>query len=239
MILGHEKGDEALKCTAKILKENVRADDIVARIGGDEYAVLLPDISRNGIKKIYGRIKKSFDSCTSSHLNIPWSVSIGFAMNDETNGNISEAIKLAEDHMYREKLSKPQSSYRIVSKILKLLEIRDDDTANRLSHLDALTARFARKLSLSDQRTNELRLLVKFHAVCKIGTPDEILFKPDKLKKEEIRVMQRHLEIVYRILSSILQLRPVAEFILKHHEWWNGQGYPFGLKGRKIPFESR
>jgi len=145
--------------------------------------------------------------------------SIGFAMNDETNGNISEAIKLAEDHMYCEKLSKSQSSYRIVSKILKLLEIRDDDTANRLSHLDALTARFARKLSLSDQRTNELRLLVKFHAVCKVGTPDEILFKPDKLKKEEIRVMQRHLEIVYRILSSILQLRPVAEFILKHHEW--------------------
>lgn len=234
--LGHEKGDEALKCTAKILKENVRADDIVARIGGDEYAVLLPNISRSSIKKIYGQIKKSFDSYTFSNLNIPWSVSIGFAMNDETNGNISEAIKLAEDHMYREKLSKTQSSHCIVSKILKVLEIRNNDTANRLRLLDALTARFARELSLSDQRTNELRLLVKFHDICKAGIPGEL--SQMSLKKER-RVMQRHPEIGYRILSSTPQLRPIAEFILKHHEWWNGQGYPFGLKGKKIPFESR
>jgi len=234
--LGHEKGDEALKCTAKILKENVRADDTVARIGGDEYAVLLPNISRGSIKKIYGRIKKSFDSYTFSHVNIPLSVSIGFAMNDETNGNISETIKLAEDHMYREKLSKNQSSHCIISKILKVLEIRNNDTANRLSHLDALTARFARELSLSDQRTNELRLLVKFHDICKAGIPGEL--SQMSLKKER-RVMQRHPEIGYRILSSTPQLRPIAEFILKHHEWWNGRGYPFGLKGKKIPFESR
>jgi len=234
--LGHEKGDEALKCTAKILKENVRADDTVARIGGDKYAVLLPNISRGSIKKIYGRLKKSFDSYTFSHLNIPWSVSIGFAMNDETDGNISGAIKLAENHMYREKLSKTQSSPCTASKILKVLEIRNNDTANHLSHLDALTARFARELSLSDQRTNELRLIVKFHDICKAGIPDEL--SQMSLKRER-RVMQRHPEICYRILNSTPQLRPVAEIILKHHEWWNGQGYPFGLKGKKIPFESR
>jgi len=91
-------------------------------------------------------------------------------------------------------------------------------------------------LSLSDQRTNELRLIVKFHDICKAGIPDEL--SQMSLKRER-RVMQRHPEICYRILNSTPQLRPVAEIILKHHEWWNGQGYPFGLKGKKIPFESR
>ncbi len=52
-------------------------------------------------------------------------------------------------------------------------------------------------------------------------------------------IMQRHSEIGYRIASSTSQLRPIAEFILKHHEWWNGKGYPFGIKGKKIPLESR
>ncbi|MEN4005791.1 MAG: diguanylate cyclase [Methanobacteriaceae archaeon] len=196
--LGHEAGDEALKCAAKIIKENVRTDDIVARIGGDEYVVLFPDISRDELKTIYERIKKSFDSYTSSH-RVPWSISISFAMNEETGGNISKAITLAEDRVYLENLGKNYSSYSLVAKkiLKKFTEVRDDIT-NHL-HLDSLTVRFSRKLSLPDERVDDLRLLSEFHDIGKVGIPDELLFKPDKLKKEEKRIMKRHPEIGYRI----------------------------------------
>ncbi|MGB9978248.1 diguanylate cyclase domain-containing protein [Methanobacterium sp.] len=238
--LGHDKGDEALEIASNIMKENVRVDDIVARIGGDEFAILIPNTSKKDVRKIYERIKESFkDNNLLSVTKIPWSISIGYATT-EANINVYEAQKLAEDHMYREKLGKSQSSRSNVSKILKkVLEERDNETADHLDRLDTITLKFAKKLSLSDQRINDLRLLAKFHDIGKVGIPDEILFKPDKLEKEEMRIMQRHSEIGYRIASSTSQLRPIAEFILKHHEWWNGKGYPFGLKGKKIPLESR
>ena len=183
---------------SKLIKENVRTDDIVARIGGDEYVVLFPDISRDELKTIYERIKKSFDSYTSSH-RVPWSISISFAMNEETGGNISKAITLAEDRVYLENLGKNYSSYSLVAKkiLKKFTEVRDDIT-NHL-HLDSLTVRFSRKLSLPDERVDDLRLLSEFHDIGKVGIPDELLFKPDKLKKEEKRIMKRHPEIGYRI----------------------------------------
>lgn len=240
--LGHNIGDKALKTAAKIMKENVRIDDIVARIGGDEFAILLPNTPKQDVKMIYERIKGSYnDHITSSITKIPWSISMGYATTDTDTGiDISEAQKLAEDYMYREKLGKSQSSSSNVSKILKkILEERDNETAEHLDRFDAITLKFAEKLSLSEPCIHELRLLAKFHDIGKVGIPDEILFKPTSLEKEEMRIMQRHSEVGYRIANSTSQLSPIAEFILKHHEWWNGKGYPFGLKGEKIPLESR
>jgi len=238
--LGHSIGDKALKIAAKIMKENVRVDDTVARIGGDEFAILLPNTPKQDVKRIYERIKGSYnDHITSSITKIPWSISMGYATTD-ADININEAQKLAEDYMYREKLGKSQSSRSNVSKILKkILEERDNETAEHLERLEAIAIKFAEKLSLSERRIHDLLLLAKFHDIGKVGIPDEILFKPTTLEKEEMRIMQRHSEIGYRIANSTSQLSPIAEFILKHHEWWNGKGYPFGLKGEKIPLESR
>ncbi|MDD3985090.1 MAG: diguanylate cyclase [Methanobacterium sp.] len=238
--LGHIIGDKALKTAAKIMEENVRVDDIVAIIGGDEFAILLPNTPKQDVKQVYERIKGSYnDHISSSITKIPWSVSMGYAAADVDIG-INEAQKLAEDYMYREKLGKSQSSRSNISKILKkILEERDHETAEHLDRLDTIALRFAGKLSLSEPHIHDLSLLAKFHDIGKVGIPDEILFKPTSLEKEEMRIMQRHSEVGYRIANSTSQLSPIAEFILKHHEWWNGKGYPFGLKGKKIPLESR
>ncbi len=160
--LGHDKGDKALEMASNIMKENVRAGDIVARIGGDEFAILLPNTSKKDVRKIYERIKESFkDNNLISVTKIPWSISIGYATT-EANVNVYEAQKLAEDHMYREKLGK--SSRSNVSEILKkILEERDNETADHLDRLDTITLKFAKRLSLSDPRINDLRLLAKFH----------------------------------------------------------------------------
>nr|WP_288183178.1 HD domain-containing phosphohydrolase [uncultured Sporomusa sp.] len=79
----------------------------------------------------------------------------------------------------------------------------------------------------------------KFHDIGKVGIPDAILFKPARLLPEEYSIMQQHCEIGYRIAQAVPELMPIAELILRHHEWWNGGGYPLKLQGEEIPIECR
>ena len=97
----------------------------------------------------------------------------------------------------------------------------------------------AQNVGLSDSRLSDLRLFGHFHDVGKVGIPDEILFKPGRLNQEEFEIMKRHCEIGYRIAQSSGDLAPIADWILKHQEWWNGQGYPLGIKAEAIPLPCR
>ena len=94
-------------------------------------------------------------------------------------------------------------------------------------------------IGLPEHKVTDLRLLAHFHDIGKVGIPDRILFKPGPLTTEEVVEMRRHCEIGHRIALSSPDLVPIADGILKHHEWWNGNGYPLGLKGEEIPLECR
>jgi HD-GYP domain-containing protein (c-di-GMP phosphodiesterase class II) len=72
----------------------------------------------------------------------------------------------------------------------------------------------------------------------KVGVADSILFKPGRLTAEEFEEMKRHCEIGHRIALSVFDLAPIADYILKHHEWWDGQGYPLGLMHKQIPWNA-
>ena len=94
-------------------------------------------------------------------------------------------------------------------------------------------------LIMSAEKIADLRLFAQFHDIGKVGIPDSILLKPGPLTSEEKTEMQRHSEIGHRIAQSAPDLAPIADWVLKHHEWWNGQGYPLGLAGEEIPLECR
>ena len=85
----------------------------------------------------------------------------------------------------------------------------------------------------------DLCLLAKYHDIGKVGVPEEILFNPGLLNAYEKEIMACHCEIGYRIAQAVSELSPIADWILKHHEWWNGEGYPLGIKGDEIPVECR
>jgi HD-GYP domain-containing protein (c-di-GMP phosphodiesterase class II) len=97
----------------------------------------------------------------------------------------------------------------------------------------------ARTLGLSQDFENDLSLLARFHDLGKVGIPDHILSKPEPLTEGEWRQMHQHCEIGHRIASSIHDLEPISDWILKHHERWDGRGYPTGLSGRDIPLACR
>ena len=92
---------------------------------------------------------------------------------------------------------------------------------------------------LSEHRVRASRRLAQFHDIGKVGIPEQILFKPGPLNDRERNVMQKHCQIGHNIAQSAMDLIPLADGILKHHEWWNGEGYPLGLKGDEIPVECR
>ncbi len=148
--------------------------------------------------------------------------------------------KEADEYMYREKLHQQQSMKSgIVTILLRMLEARDFVTEGHCERLQDLVAQLATRIGLNERDINDMILFAQFHDIGKVGISDSILFKPGKLSKEEYEEMKRHSEIGYRIAISIPDLVPIADWIYKHHEWWNGTGYPLGLKGREIPVQCR
>jgi diguanylate cyclase (GGDEF)-like protein/PAS domain S-box-containing protein len=235
--LGHSMGDTVLVTAANIIQECFRGSDVVSRVGGDEFAVLLPNTERNVIESACCRIRNAVSRNNVSNLQLPLSISLGFAVADGKS-SMEELYKEADNQMYREKLHRSQSARSaIVQTLKKALEARDFMTEGHVNRLKLLMVTFAPMIRMSEQRVSDLLLLAQFHDIGKVGIPDSILFKPSYLTPNEYAEMQRHCEIGYRIAQSSPDLAPIADLILKHHEWWNGRGYPLGLKGEGIPLE--
>ncbi len=237
---GHEKGDTLLNAAAKVIKNSFREGDMVARVGGDEFAVLLANGNDEIVKNACNRIRAAVEKYNSSNLDLPLSIALGFATRNDSATSLNDLFKEADHNMYREKLHRSQSGRSaIVHALKKALEARDFITEGHAARIQDLVTGMANTISLPDNKSADLRLLAQFHDIGKVGIPDHILFKPGPLTSEETSEMRRHCEIGYRIAMSAPDLEPIAEFILKHHEWWNGSGYPLQLKGADIPLECR
>ncbi len=139
------------------------------------------------------------------------------------------------DLLYRSRSARSS----IVQALMKTMEARDFITEGHAQRMQSLVVGLARAIGLSEKRLAEYRLLAQFHDIGKVGIPDRILFKPGPLTSEEVAEMRRHCEIGHRIALSAQDLAPIADWILKHHEWWNGNGYPLGIKGEEIPLACR
>jgi len=235
---GHLHGDELIRKIADILKACFRKEDIVARWGGDEFSVLLPNTSYSTTMQIVDRVHKKCIECSTDTMLI--SISIGVATKENANENIEELLKKAEDKMYRHKLIENQSARSsIITSLGKALEERDYETEEHTRRMKKYSLLFGQALKLPDSKLDELSLLATLHDIGKIGIPDNIMLKPGKLSRSEWKIMSKHSEIGYRIALSSPDLAYVAKSILHHHERWNGKGYPYGLAEVEIPITSR
>jgi len=238
--LGNDAGDALLIAVADVIKKALRKSDLLARVGGGEFAVLLPGIGIGAVEDICSEIKNVVTRYNNEKPELPLSISIGFAVGNNSAENLSLLYKEAYNKMNREKLHHRQSSRSaIVHTMMKALEARDFITEGHADRLHNLLVNLASIMGLSHSRITDLCLLAQFHDIGKVGIPDRILFKQGPLTQEEYVEMQRHCEIGYNIARSSPDLVPIADWILKHHEWWNGHGYPLGLEGEQIPLECR
>ena len=238
--LGHDQGDKLLLAAARVLRESFRDGDLVARMGGDEFSVILSNTTESAVKDACQRIQETVASYNATHPTLPLSISVGFAISNGVYKNAKELFKEADKNMYREKLFRTNNFRSTVFKsLISTLKTRDLISERHVIRLEKILASAATFIALPQSNVYHLFFLARFHDIGKVGVSDSILFKQGAFTPEEWKEMKRHCEIGYRIALSTPELFPIAEWILKHHEWWNGQGYPLGIKGEEIPIECR
>lgn len=239
---GHAKGDELLQEAALILSQQCRSTDFIMRVGGDEFTIFMPNTDNQTASQIVKNIETVLhiqeENTPANSIYI--SIALGVATRNSMHETMASIIKKADESMYKKKLLEKKSLHSSVLKSIKsTLAEKSHETEAHASRLVELSGMIAEELELPIEKTYELELLATLHDIGKIGISDQILNKPGPLTPEEWIEMKKHPEIGYRIAFSTTELSSIARYILCHHERWDGNGYPQGLIGTKIPLLSR
>lgn len=286
---GHFYGDLAIKTVSKALKMNARSIDTVARMGGEEFNILLPGVDSSGGLIAAERIRKTIENQQIETIN-KVTASIGVATFFEHSDNITELIELTDQAMYTSKkegrnrvtlAEKPTkeswqdvavntfvdiiSKHRIPldEKMANLLEskLKEIDTQNDSLYAisDSLSELYnpyqplgltknkilvanllAKRFDLSKERADNLRLAMFLYDIGNTMLPQDVLQKKSPLSDEEKELIKKHPIIAAKeILTPITGVQDIIPIIEKHHENWDGSGYPNNLTGADIPTESQ
>ncbi|NLM21195.1 MAG: PAS domain S-box protein [Peptococcaceae bacterium] len=239
---GYHEGDRLIMETAKIIQACCRDKDIVARTGGDEFTILMPNTSREQAYQFVEKITQAcedYNNRTADKAN-SISLSIGLGTKQYSIENIRMIEREAEEYMYKHKLLEQESHHSaILSSIMATMYAKSQETKEHANRLATLSKMIGEELNLQQKSMDELELFAMLHDIGKIGIDDRILNKPGKLNDKEWIAMKKHSEMGYRITMSSPELQSIAYYILSHHERWDGKGYPQGLKGEEIPLLSR
>ncbi len=237
---GYERGDRMIVETAKAMQSCCRESDLLARTGGDEFVIALPKTDSVAALAVLESIQAVCQKINDSKDAFRASVALGAGTKTSIDQSIASTQKIAEKYMYQRKVLESKSMHSaVLSSIKATLFEKNEETEEHCERLIHLSAMIGRRLHLSQKEMDELELLSTLHDIGKIGIPEQILSKPGKLTEEEWIEMKKHPQIGYRIANASLELAPIAEYILCHHERWDGNGYPQKLTGEKIPLLSR
>ena len=239
---GHAQGDRLIRECASIIAACCRPGDTLARIGGDEFGILLPHTDASTANGILTRIQQALIESDEqeTQINFKHSVSLGYGTKRAPEEDIRHIVRIADEYMYQRKLLEHNSSHSaILASIKATMFEKSHETEEHAERLVTLSRAVAQALNLPQVDRDRLELLATLHDIGKVGVSDSILTKQSALNAEEWVEMRRHPEIGYRIAMASPELLPVAEGILCHHERWDGKGYPQGLQGEQIPLAAR
>ncbi|MEI6602989.1 MAG: diguanylate cyclase [Clostridia bacterium] len=239
---GHKNGDKLIIKIANILKKCCREEDIIARVGGDEFCILSPQSNHETVQRICNNIYRECKEQEKAHEEALQFISISLGATTRTSAHESMEIimKEAEAAMYKHKLLETKSlRSSIVSSIMSTLRERYIETEEHSQRMQELCQRIGHALGISNAMIDDLKLLAVLHDIGKIAISDALINKKEKLTDEEWKEMSRHCEIGFHITQSTLEFQNISENILSHHEKWDGSGYPNQLIGETIPLLSR
>lgn len=252
---GHQVGDQVLRSFGRVLNHQVGQRNVTARIGGDEFAIILPGAGRKEADKIAWRI---WDELAKTPINETESASIFLGVSVGTGGypwggeTLEEIIHWADAKLYANKLERKgfkhnnrdsRDEKRLVAAVVDVLssalDIRDKMTHRHARRVARMSAFVAREMELAEDQVLQIEYAAALHDIGKIGVTDGILFKDAALEDHEWLEMRRHSELGYKILNGVDFLRNAAEIVYSHHERYDGAGYPRGLVGEEIALGAR
>jgi diguanylate cyclase (GGDEF)-like protein/putative nucleotidyltransferase with HDIG domain len=259
--LGIAGGDKILEELTVLLKDSTRLIDTIARSGGQEFAVLMPQIDQHGAfllaEKILSRMRGSMlgspqgITASAGVVEYPAHADGSAELVALGDRSLQAAKALGRDRavIYSPEVTstvgavagsrsvESQAQLATVLSLAEALDQRDSYTAKHSQTVGLVCEAMARELGLDEARVQRVRLAGILHDIGKIGVTDSILRKPGALTEEEVEQMRRHPELGARILSAS-ELDDVRNWILAHHERPDGTGYPKGLTAAEIPLEA-
>jgi diguanylate cyclase (GGDEF)-like protein/putative nucleotidyltransferase with HDIG domain len=255
---GHPTGDRVLSQVASRLRQGGEA----FRLGGDEFAVLLPEQDEGAAFETAASIVERLREMKLEHSE-QITVSGGVATFPVQGVGRDELIRFADSALYwakehgkdRVRIYRPEvvelaelkklaggadraARFRAAASLARAVDARDVYEGSHSERVAELAVRIAERMGLEQEEVELTRLAASLHDLGKLAVPEEILRKPGPLTDGERLVLERHPQIGYRMLES-LGVDPVAEWVLHHHERWDGSGYPDGLHGDDIPLGAR
>ena len=284
---GHNYGDIAIKTIAEVLKSNARSIDIAARMGGEEFNLILPGVDIEGGCIAAERIRKAIESVELEKIG-HITASLGIATYPDQSDDLEELLELTDQAMYESKrngrnrvtIAKPSyetswqevavntfvdilSKHRIpmdavTSRLLteKLMDMNNDrlyqvaDTLVQsynpqhqfggMKRKVELATMLAKRFDLSKEAIDKLKIAILLYDIGNTMLPKELLNKREPLSEEDKSSIKQHPVIAAReILKPISNIVDIIPIIEKHHENWNGTGYPGKISGDEIPIESQ
>lgn len=236
-IFGHAAGDKLIKKSSEILMQSCRENDVIARVGGDEFIILLPKTSDENAKRILSRISSGL--LNTRVAAIKCSISLGSDTKTSMDQSLEEIMANAENAMYKDKTSNRKSINKdIIDTIIDSLHSKSTGEKEHSIAVSELCGEIGSALHLAEPEINKLKRAGYLHDIGKIKLDESIFSKETPLEKESEQ-MQQHPAVGYRILNLFDDTLDLAEYVYNHHEGWDGNGYPRGLKGEQIPLISR
>lgn len=230
-VFGHAAGDALLKSVAEVLRRVCRVDDTIARIGGDEFVVILPRTNLEATQAIVTRIQDEFGR--EPLISIKADISLGCGCKELLTEDIMSVLETAENKMYLDKaLRRTGSNAATIMTIVSTLHMNRPEEKTHAESVRALSLQLGEWLGLAEEEIRRLRDASYLHDIGKIVRLGQGS-SPNEEASEELE--RRHPVVGYRILHAFADTVDLAETVLSHHERWDGSGYPKGLKGEEIP----
>jgi diguanylate cyclase (GGDEF)-like protein len=259
-IYGHPAGDILLNQIGKIIKGCVRSADQAFRYGGDEFAVILPQATMDDARVVAERVREQIAK-EMEEKEIGVTCSIGVAIYPADGLISGELVTVADTALYYAKrtggnrvylsskiLSEPTDNAEAYARhnalsaiyaLVSTVEAKDPYTYGHSRKVNTYAIGLAEAIELSPEEISRVSTAALLHDIGKIGVPDEVLNKKEKLNEEDLEAIKSHPRLGATIVGNIPNLAPCASIILHHHERWDGSGYPEGVKGEQISVEAR
>ena len=237
---GRQVGDSLLKAAARMLRKVCRSCDLIFRRGLGGFVILLPQTKEAHAAGIAERIENTFREMQIKDLTVSPSISTGYSAKLNRWQDIFNVVDEAEEDMLKKKSSEgPAMRVVILKSILSRLAETTPESPEHLMKVRQISRALGRLAGLEAEELEPLDLAAYLHDIGKVSLPAKALCRPGPLTAEEWEEVRRHPETGYTVVLAAINAPSAADGILSHHERWDGSGYPYGLRGDRIPPFSR
>lgn len=256
---GHLIGDEVLIAVANSLRDATRSGDVLGRIGGDEFALLLPSVDQEEAWRAAARLRDLVHNLAyqppGESAPVPLRLSAGIALFPEEASQCDETVRLADMRAMEDKAGVPVDGrsevvrhilresigggFPMLDALVTAVDNKDRYTRRHSEHVLRLLRLLGEELALPEEEILALEVAALVHDVGKIGVPARILRNPGLLTREEIEAVRQHSALGAILVGAVPELAYTLPAVRNHHEAWDGNGYPDGLVGEAIPYSAR